>query len=173
MWAGWMMTADDCRKRNLLVKPLLFSKNPLWDGAWSGLLRWWGKMPQIKRQFTVVDVVPWSYPISWTQVKLSRQEPWDGEYPHLCWQIQMDHLGTVGLVTKATERTCSRAGHRTRIARPPLGCGKQGHGGLAAQQRSGGLRRGLSSKHWCTIQNGEQGLQSIFATQNPNAKSLT
>lgn len=75
MWAGWMMMADDCHKRNLLAKQLLCSKKPLWDGAWSGLIHWWGKMSQIKRQFMLEDATPCSYPTSWTQVAFSMQEP--------------------------------------------------------------------------------------------------
>ena len=141
--------------------------------CYTGEVQWWGKTPQIERQFMVEDVILWSYPISWTQMKFSTQEPWDAEYPHLCWQIQMDHLGTVGPATKATEGTCRRAEHWTCTARPPLSCGKQGHSGLTAQWRSRGLQRGLSSKHWCTIPNRAQELQSTFATQNQNTKSLT
>lgn len=47
----------------------------------------------------------------------------------------MAHLETVGSATKAAEGTCSRARHRTGVAIPLLGCGQQGQGGLAAQQR--------------------------------------
>lgn len=127
MWAGWMMMADDCRKRNLLAKQLLCSKKPLWDGAWSGLIHWWGKTSQIKRQFMLGDSIPCSYPTLWTQVAFSMQEP----SPTL--------TDTNGPSGNGTHPQIPRGNLQQSQAlcwgcHPSPGCGQQGQGGLGAQQ---------------------------------------
>lgn len=86
-------------------------------------------MPQIQREFTVEDVIPWSYLMT------------PGEVCHAgtlgCW-LPSPHPGTAltyadrykwpsgngGTTTKATETTCSRVGRWTCVARPLLGCSK-------------------------------------------------
>lgn len=157
MWAGWMMMADDCHKRNLLAKQLLCSKKPLRDGAWSGLIHWWGKMSQIKRQFMLEDAIPCSYPTSGAQVAFSMQEP-----------------------SPAVTDTNGPSGKCGVSHQSPRGILQQSQAPLWSCHPSAWLWpartgwpcspavAGWSSHHWGITQN-----TAMFAAQNQNIQSLT
>lgn len=158
MWAGWMMMAHDCHKRNLLAKQLLCSKKPLRDRAWSGLIHWLGKMSQIKRQFMLEDAIPCSYPTSRTQVAFSMQEL----SPTLT--DTNGPSGNCGISHQSPRGNLQQSQALLWYCHPSAWPCQQGQGGLAAQQWVV-LAQIIEAQ---IIQN-----TAMFATQNQKIRTVT